>query len=59
MTWFTADTIAAIAFSDSSRNRSGRWCSMASCGNIVKMRRAYRARTGASPHNATNAGEMP
>jgi hypothetical protein len=29
------------------------------CGNIVKMRRAYRARTGASPHNATNAGEMP
>jgi len=34
------------AFFDASRNRSGRWCSMAGCGNIVKMRRAYRARTG-------------
>ena len=33
------------AFFDSSRNRSGRWCSMAGCGNIVKMRRAYRTRT--------------
>lgn len=35
------------AFFDSSRNRSGRWCSMAGCGNIVKMRRAYRARAAA------------
>lgn len=33
------------AFFDHSRNRSGRWCSMAGCGNIVKMRRAYRTRT--------------
>jgi predicted RNA-binding Zn ribbon-like protein len=33
------------AFYDASRNRSGRWCSMAGCGNIVKMRRAYRTRT--------------
>jgi predicted RNA-binding Zn ribbon-like protein len=33
------------AFFDSSRNRSGRWCSMAGCGNIVKSRRAYRTRT--------------
>lgn len=32
------------AFFDTSRNRSGRWCSMAGCGNIVKMRRAHRAR---------------
>lgn len=32
------------AFYDTSRNRSGRWCSMAGCGNIVKMRRAYRTR---------------
>lgn len=32
------------AFYDTSRNRSGRWCSMAGCGNIVKMRRAYRVR---------------
>lgn len=33
------------AFFDASRNRSGRWCSMAGCGNIVKMRRAYATRT--------------
>jgi regulatory LacI family protein/CGNR zinc finger protein len=26
------------AYFDSSRNRSGRWCSMAWCGNAVKMR---------------------
>jgi predicted RNA-binding Zn ribbon-like protein len=32
------------AFFDFSRNRSGRWCSMDGCGNIVKMRRAYRTR---------------
>lgn len=27
------------AYWDGSRNRSGRWCSMAGCGNFVKMRR--------------------
>ncbi|QEW03471.1 CGNR zinc finger domain-containing protein [Microbacterium lushaniae] len=27
------------AYWDESRNRSGRWCSMAGCGNYVKMRR--------------------
>lgn len=32
------------AFYDSSRNRSARWCSMAGCGNAVKMRRAYATR---------------
>lgn len=37
------------AFYDTSRNRSGRWCSMAGCGNIVKMRRAYRTRKQAPP----------
>jgi predicted RNA-binding Zn ribbon-like protein len=31
------------AFWDASRNRSGTWCSMASCGNRAKVR-AYRAR---------------
>jgi hypothetical protein len=37
------------AFYDSSRNRSGRWCSMATCGNRMKGR-AYRQRHGsASP----------
>jgi predicted RNA-binding Zn ribbon-like protein len=32
------------AFFDESRNQSRRWCSMAGCGNHVKMRRAYAAR---------------
>lgn len=31
------------AFFDQSRNRSGRWCDMAGCGNRAKVR-AYRAR---------------
>jgi len=35
------------AFYDSSRNRSGRWCSMATCGNRMKGR-AYRQRHGSS-----------
>lgn len=33
------------AFYDASRNRSGRWCSMATCGNRMKGR-AYRQRHG-------------
>ena len=33
------------AFYDASRNQARRWCSMAGCGNHVKMRRAYAART--------------
>lgn len=33
----------AWAFYDHSRNRSGRWCTMAVCGNRAKAR-AYRAR---------------
>ena len=32
------------AFYDASRNQVRRWCSMAGCGNQVKMRRAYAAR---------------
>jgi predicted RNA-binding Zn ribbon-like protein len=32
------------AFYDTSRNRSGRWCDMAVCGNRTKVR-AYRQRT--------------
>jgi predicted RNA-binding Zn ribbon-like protein len=36
------------AFFDASRNRSGRWCSMAGCGNIVKMRRAHQTRRTAT-----------
>lgn len=32
------------AFYDASRNQVRRWCSMAGCGNHVKMRRAYATR---------------
>jgi predicted RNA-binding Zn ribbon-like protein len=43
-----ANDACQLAFYDSSRNRSGRWCSMARCGNRMKGR-AYRVRrTGAA-----------
>ncbi len=32
------------AFYDGSKNQVRRWCSMAGCGNHIKMQRAYRAR---------------
>lgn len=37
-------------YHDGSRNRSGRWCSMGECGDVMKAR-AYRrrARSGATP----------
>ena len=38
----------AWAFYDRSKNRSGRWCSMAVCGNRTKTR-AYRRRRTATP----------
>lgn len=34
------------AFYDLSRNRSGRWCDMSSCGNVIKVRN-YRRRAAA------------
>jgi predicted RNA-binding Zn ribbon-like protein len=34
------------AFYDSSRNRTGRWCSMSVCGGRVKAKRHYRRRRG-------------
>jgi predicted RNA-binding Zn ribbon-like protein len=40
------------AYYDASRNQVRRWCSMAGCGNQVKMQRAYKtrkARAGATP----------
>ncbi|MFC7550015.1 CGNR zinc finger domain-containing protein [Plantactinospora sp. GCM10030261] len=37
------------AYYDASRNQARRWCSMAGCGNYVKMRRAYATRTGRRP----------
>lgn len=43
------------AYYDASRNRSGRWCSMAGCGNRMKGR-AYRqrARSSAAPWGWTD-----
>ncbi|MDQ0893944.1 CGNR zinc finger domain-containing protein [Agromyces ramosus] len=40
------------AYYDHSRNRSSRWCTMAGCGNAVKMKKAYAARK-ARPHATT------
>lgn len=34
------------AYYDASRNQVRRWCSMAGCGNHVKMQRAYASRKG-------------
>lgn len=42
-----ADESCGRLFIDESRNRSRRWCDMASCGNLAKVRR-YRQRTQAS-----------
>lgn len=39
------------AFYDRSKNRSGTWCDIASCGNIAKAR-TYRARHGALKQKA-------
>ncbi len=39
-----SDDGCAWAYYDHSRNRSGRWCSMAGCGNRAKVR-AFRERT--------------
>ncbi|WP_122816710.1 CGNR zinc finger domain-containing protein [Nocardioides pantholopis] len=36
------------AFVDASRNKVRRWCSMAGCGNHVKMKRAYARRQSPS-----------
>lgn len=41
-----ADDGCAWAFYDQSRNRSGRWCDMALCGNRTKVK-AYRSRQNA------------
>jgi predicted RNA-binding Zn ribbon-like protein len=43
-----ADEGCRWAFYDHSKNRSGRWCSMASCGNQEKAR-SYRARRRGAP----------
>lgn len=37
------------AFYDASKNQVRRWCSMAGCGNHIKMQRAYATRKGRRP----------
>lgn len=44
------------AFYDASRNQARRWCSMAGCGNAVKMRRAYAARKQRATSDAPSPG---
>jgi predicted RNA-binding Zn ribbon-like protein len=39
-------------FLDASKNRSRRWCSMASCGSRAKMRRLYARRRVATARRA-------
>ena len=41
------------AFYDASRNQVRRWCSMAGCGNHIKMQRAYAARKTREGQNPT------
>jgi predicted RNA-binding Zn ribbon-like protein len=43
------------AFFDTSRNQVRRWCSMAACGNHIKMQRAYAARKSRARQAATEA----
>lgn len=43
-------TTCRWAYYDTSRNQSRRWCSMAGCGNHIKMKRAYAARIGRGHH---------
>jgi predicted RNA-binding Zn ribbon-like protein len=45
------------AFYDWSRNRSGRWCSMAVCGNRIKGR-AYRRRRSGTAHDLQQGGSV-
>jgi predicted RNA-binding Zn ribbon-like protein len=46
------------AFFDSSKNRSGRWCSMTRCGNRMKGR-AYRERQGRGGLRGSRTRERP
>jgi len=43
------------AFYDTSRNQVRRWCSMAACGNHIKMQRAYAARKNRERQAAAEA----
>lgn len=50
-----ANEACQLAFYDTSRNKSGRWCSMATCGNRMKGR-AYRRRQSATASQAGGSG---
>jgi predicted RNA-binding Zn ribbon-like protein len=47
------------AFYDASRNQVRRWCSMAGCGNHIKMQRAYAARKGRQQQTANRRTGTP
>jgi predicted RNA-binding Zn ribbon-like protein len=47
------------AFYDASRNQVRRWCSMAGCGNYVKMRRSYAARKSRTQDTAAAQPPQP
>ena len=44
------DDVCRWAFWDSSKNRTGAWCSMAGCGNRAKVRAYQQRRRAAAPH---------
>ena len=50
-----ANEACQLALYDTSRNKSGRWCSMATCGNRMKGR-AYRRRQSATAGEAGGSG---
>jgi hypothetical protein len=52
-----ASETCQLCFYDTSRNRSGRWCSMATCGNRMKGR-AYRQRHGGPQAAVTVRGRQ-
>jgi predicted RNA-binding Zn ribbon-like protein len=47
------------AFYDASRNQARRWCSMAGCGNHVKMKRAYATRRARRQQSAATSPVAP
>lgn len=47
------------AYYDASRNQVRRWCSMAGCGNHIKMRRAYATRKARGTAVTTTATDSP
>jgi predicted RNA-binding Zn ribbon-like protein len=47
------------AFYDASRNQTRRWCSMAGCGNHIKMKRAYANRRARQKQAAGSPSTAP